>query len=240
MSFGVCVMKKTPTPFERMSRTVCTTASRKASVASAKSRCASSKKNTSFGFGTSPTSGSCSNSSARSHMRTVENSFGLSCTAGSSRHEMIPRPSESTRRRSAMSSCGSPKNSVPPPSSSWTSLRSSTPIVADETPPIPLRSALPSSESRKERSARRSARSRIGRPFSSAYRKTSERLPSWVSFASRIFASSSGPKSDTVARTGTPGPIPPRERNSVGKPCGSHSCPSSAARFSAGPPGSPG
>ena len=31
-----------------------------------------------------------------------------------------------------MSSWGSPKNSVPPPSSSWTSERSRTPIVADE------------------------------------------------------------------------------------------------------------
>ena len=42
-----------------------------------------------------------------------------------------------------MSSCGSPKNSVPPPSSSWTSWRSSTPIVDEATPPIPVSSALP-------------------------------------------------------------------------------------------------
>ena len=57
---------------------------------------------------------------------------------------MIPRPSGAVRSRSAISSCGSPKNSVPPPSSSWTSWRSSTPIVGEATPPIPVSSALPS------------------------------------------------------------------------------------------------
>src|SRR5215211_8969456 len=105
-------------------------------------------------------------SSARSHISTVEKSFGLSCTAGSSRQEMIPRPSGAVRSRSAISNCGSPKNSVPPPSSSWTSDRSSTPIVADETPPMPLRSCLPSFESKKVRSALKSARSeerRVGK-----------------------------------------------------------------------------
>src|SRR5215211_4632203 len=74
----------------------------------------------------------------------------------------------------------------------------------------------------------------------SAYRKTSERLCSWVSFASSVFASRSGPKSDTVARIGIPGPIPPSERYSVGKPVGCQSWSSSFARVSAGPPVSPG
>ena len=41
-----------------------------------------------------------SNSSASSHISAVENSFGLSCTAGSSRHEMTPRPSGAVRSRS--------------------------------------------------------------------------------------------------------------------------------------------
>jgi len=50
MSFGSWVTKNTPTPFERISRTVFATESRNASVASSKSRCASSKKNTSLGF----------------------------------------------------------------------------------------------------------------------------------------------------------------------------------------------
>ncbi len=53
-------------------------------------------------------------------------------------------------------------------------------------------------------------------------------------------ASSSGPKSETVARTGTPGPMPPSERYSAGKPAGSNASPSSFIRFSAGPPPAPG
>ena len=61
-------MKKTPTPFDRIKRTVWVTDSRKAFVVSSNRRCASSKKKTSFGFSRSPTSGSASNSSARSHM----------------------------------------------------------------------------------------------------------------------------------------------------------------------------
>src|SRR5215210_4083287 len=132
-----------------MSLTVCTTDSRNASVASAKSRCASSKKNTSFGFGRSPTSGSCSKSSASSHIRTVEKSFGRSWTAASSRQETTPRPSGAVRIRSAISSCGSPKNSVPPPSSSETRERSNTPIVAAD--PLQLGLPLGGVEERQER-----------------------------------------------------------------------------------------
>ena len=41
-------------------------------------------------------------------------------------------------------------------------------------------------------------------------------------------ASSCGPKSETVARTGTPGPMPPSDRNSTGKAVGVYSMPSSA------------
>ena len=71
MSMGLCVTKNTPTPFERISRTTCSTFSSSAGGASLKSRCASSKKNTSFGFSRSPTSGRFSNSSASSHSRNV-------------------------------------------------------------------------------------------------------------------------------------------------------------------------
>ena len=81
---------------------------------------------------------------------------------------MIPRPSGAVRNRSAMSNCGSPKSSVPPPSSSTTSERRSTPTVADETPPSPSSSALPWSDERNVRSARRSERSRSGNCFVSA------------------------------------------------------------------------
>ena len=49
-----------------------------------------------------------------------------------------------------------------------------------------------------------------------------------------------GPKSETVARTGTPGPMPPSERNSTGKPVGANGSPRSFIRASAGPPASPG
>jgi hypothetical protein len=66
---------------------------------------------------------------------------------------ITPRPSGVVRSRSAISNCGSPKNSVPPPSSSATSDRRRTPTVWLETPPIPTRSSLPSFDSRSEQGA---------------------------------------------------------------------------------------
>ena len=57
---------------------------------------------------------------------------------------MTPLPSLVVRMRSAVSSSGSPKNASAPCWSSSTILRSSTPAVADESPPMPLSSALPS------------------------------------------------------------------------------------------------
>jgi hypothetical protein len=45
------------------------------------------------------------------------------------------------RMRSAIANCGSPKNSVPPPVSSATRVRSSTPTVALAKPPMPSSSA---------------------------------------------------------------------------------------------------
>ena len=51
---------------------------------------------------------------------------------------MTPRPSGAVRRRSATSSCGSPKNSFPPPVSSPTSERRRTPTVCGESPPMPF------------------------------------------------------------------------------------------------------
>src|SRR5688500_20169401 len=72
MSVGSCVQKKTPIPLDRMSFTVWVIWSRNALEALENSRCASSKKKTSLGFSTSPSSGSVSNSSASSHIRNVE------------------------------------------------------------------------------------------------------------------------------------------------------------------------
>ncbi|PQM47707.1 hypothetical protein C1Y40_02078 [Mycobacterium talmoniae] len=73
---GSWVQKNTPTPLERISLTVCSTCSRNALEASVNSRWASSKKNTSLGLSTSPTSGSRVNRSASTHIKKVENSTG--------------------------------------------------------------------------------------------------------------------------------------------------------------------
>ena len=116
-----------------------------------------------MGFGRSPASGSSSNSSASSHMSAVEKRSGLSCTPGSSRHEMTPRPSGAVRsevarwRTAARRRTRSRRRSRARRAS-----RSSTPTVADESPPIPSSSALPASELRNVSSARRSARSTSG------------------------------------------------------------------------------
>ncbi len=126
-SLGDCVTKKTPMPFERMSRTVCSMACRNALLASLKSRCASSKKKTSFGLSRSPSSGRSWKRSASIHMRNVEKSCGRSWTWGSSRQEIIPLPSAAVRSRSLVSNSGSPKKSPAPWSSKVMRLRRMTP-----------------------------------------------------------------------------------------------------------------
>ena len=229
-SLGVWVTKNTPTPFERISRTVRAMASRNASLASSNSRCASSKKNTSLGFSTSPTSGRSWNRSASSHMRNVENSLGLSCTADSPITDSTPLPSGVSRIRSAVSNSGSPKNASPPPSCSPISSRRMTPAVAGDSPPSPARSALPSSLTRWLITARRSFRSSSGSPAPSAKWNTRPRLDSCVSFRPSTLLSSTGPKDVTVARTGTPVPSPASARNSQGKPFAAQVVPVSAAR----------
>ena len=60
-----------PSLVEKIEQTVRLIRSTSAFGASLNSRCASSKKNTSFGLSRSPTSGSCSNSSDSSHSRKV-------------------------------------------------------------------------------------------------------------------------------------------------------------------------
>ena len=167
MSVGCCEQKNTPTPLERMSLTVCTTWSRNALDAPVNSRCASSKMNTSSGLSTSPFSGSSWNSSARIHMRKVENRAGREAWSPSSTAVTTPRPSR-VRMRSAGSRAGSPKNVSPPCDSRVTRARRITPAVAEETPPMPLRSSLPSSLVRCEMTARRSLRSNSSSPCWSA------------------------------------------------------------------------
>ena len=162
-SFGDWVTKKTPTPFERISRTVCSMASMNGLLASSKSRCASSKKKMSWPS-RPPSSGRSCNRSASSHMRKVENRPGPVLARGSSRHEMIPLPSVVVRRRSLVSNSGSPKKASAPLSAKVMRLRRMTPAVAEDRPPSALRSALPSSEVRWVMTARRSLRSSSARP----------------------------------------------------------------------------
>ena len=57
--------------------------------------------------------------------------------------EMMPRPVESMRMRSAVSNPGAPKNWPPPWDSSAVRARRMTPAVALETPPIVASSSLP-------------------------------------------------------------------------------------------------
>ena len=142
-SVGDCVTKKTPTPLERISRTVWAIWSRKASEASLKSRCASSKKKTSLGLSRSPSSGRSWKRSASSHIRNVEKSAGRSWRLGSSSRLMMPRPSSAVRRNSLVSNSGSPKNTSAPWASKATSSRRITPAVCGERPPMRLELGLP-------------------------------------------------------------------------------------------------
>ena len=133
-----------------------------------KSRCASSKKNTSFGLSTSPTSGRSVNRSASSHIKKVEKRAGWLARLGSSSSDTTPLPSAVTRIRSAVSYSGSPKKSSAPWSAKVIRLRRITPTVVLLSPPIPFSSSLPSSPVRWVSTERRSARSSSGSPAVSA------------------------------------------------------------------------
>ena len=96
----------------------------RASEASSKSRCASSKKKHNFGFGRSPASGRLSYSWASIQSMNVLNSRGRSITSDSSRMLMTPSPSGVVRSRSSISNSGSPKKTSAPSCSSTTIDRS--------------------------------------------------------------------------------------------------------------------
>ncbi len=64
--------------------------------------------------------------------------------------------------------------------------------------------------------ARRSFRSSRARPFWSAQWKISPSVDSWVALRPSTFDSRIGPKLVIVARTGTPIPSVPSDRNSTG------------------------
>ena len=103
-----------------------------------------------------------------------------------------------------MSNCGSPKNSVPPPSSSPTSERSSTPDRRRaRARRCPVSSALPSSESRKVSSARRSDEVEQRQPLLVGVAEDERRGSAPASRWRRApWPSSCGPKSETVGAHG--------------------------------------
>ena len=220
-SSGNCEQKYTPTPLERMSRTTCSTRCCSAGGASSNSRCASSKTNTSLGWSRSPTSGNCSNSSDNSHSKKLEYSRGFSTSVSAARMLITPRPSGARRIRSASSSAGSPKNIPPPSDSSRSSARMIAPTDGVLTSPYAVEMALRSSTTSAS-SARRSLRSSSSRPRSSASLNTMSSTPAWVSLSSSIRASSVGPISLTVVRTGWPR-LPSRSQNTVGLASGTWS-----------------
>ncbi len=142
----------------------------------------------------------------------------------------IPSPRPSTSSRSASSTAGSPKNRSPPCCSSASSWRWMAPTLADETLPCDLCSS-PARSATCCRTARRSFRSSMSRPSSSAILKASASTPSWTSLRSSMRASSTGPISETVARSGCPC-SPNTSQKTTGVPAGSSVAPSRLTRAS--------
>ena len=202
ISSGFCVTKYTPTPLERIKRTTCSIFSSNAGGASLNSRCASSKKNTSFGFSTSPTSGNCSNNSESSQSRKVEYRRGEAINLSAARILTMPLPS-SVCIRSLISSIGSPKKASPPCSPSVNRLRWMAPIEAADTLPYSVVNSLACSPTCCTM-ARRSFRSSSSSPLSSAILNTSCSTPAWVSLRLSKRDNRIGPISEIVARTGCP------------------------------------
>ena len=142
-SLGVWVTKKTPTPLERISRTVCAIESRKSLLASLNSRCASSKKNTSFGLSESPTSGrSCEQVGEQPHQERGEQRRPVEDLRQLHQRDDAPTVRRRPASRSAVSNSGSPKKLSAPVSVKAMSSRSSTPAVEEASPPRSFEVAL--------------------------------------------------------------------------------------------------
>ena len=201
-SNGFCVTKYTPTPLLRTSRTTSSMRSTSAAGASLNSRCASSKKNTSLGLSRSPTSGSVSNSSLSIHSRKVAYSRGAFISLSAARMLMTPWP-PTVCMKSAMSSMGSPKKRLPPCSSICSRPRWMAPTLAALMLPYSVVNCFALSPTCCSM-ARRSFMSSSAMPASSAILNTRLSTPACVSFSASMRASSSGPMSETVARTGWP------------------------------------
>ncbi len=114
MSCGFWVQKNIPMPLDRINFITVRICCIKASVASWKTRWASSMNNTSFGLSESPSSGSDAYNSASRLSMKVENSFGLFCMSVTLSTLTIPRPSSEILSRSSTSNEGSPKKKSAP------------------------------------------------------------------------------------------------------------------------------
>ncbi len=126
----------------------------------------------------------------------------------------MPRPWASVCSRSSTSSIGSPKNDAPPCCSTSSSERWMAPIDAVEMLPylvVKVDALSPANCS----IARRSFRSSSSSPLSSATLKISVSTPCCVGFRLNSRDSSSGPRSEIVARTGTPR-LPNTSQNATG------------------------
>ena len=142
-SVGFWVTKKTPTPLDRISRTVWVTDSRNALLAPVNSRCASSRKNTSFGLVEVADLGQLLEQlGEQPHQEGGEQCRPVLHGGQSSTALITPRPSGAVRSRSAAPNSGSPKNTSPPRSSRPISSRRMTPAVAGDRPPRPFRCGL--------------------------------------------------------------------------------------------------
>ena len=127
-SCGFCVMKNMPTPLERMSLITVSICCSNASVASWKTRCASSINMTSLGLSISPSSGRFAYSSASRLNINVENSFGLLCISVTLSTLTLPLPSSAMRIRSSTSNEGSPKKRSAPCCCNSMTLRRMVPV----------------------------------------------------------------------------------------------------------------
>ena len=115
-------MKKIPTPFERISLTVCSILSSNCLGALLNSKCASSKKKTIFGLSKSPTSGNFSSNSSNIHSKKVAYNKGCLNNSSHSMIFIIPKP-PSWLIQSSIFKAGMPKKISPPCSSSSNNLR---------------------------------------------------------------------------------------------------------------------
>ena len=171
-------------------------------------------------------------------MSAVEKSSGLSWTAGSSRHEMTPRPSGAVRSRSAIVELRLAEELVAAAVLERRRARAGARRRSRSTrPPMPsqLGLALVGVEEREQRAQVGEVEQRqpLRRRRSGRRARGSAPASRW---RSSTLASSCGPKSETVARTGTPGPMPPSERNSTGKPVGANGIAELGRRASAPAP----